>query len=90
VIAVFILNWLVFAFGKSQIQVPLKDCCLGYPTTVPVLAERHKAFRELHPLTATRAQNGFMLAVPIHFTLKQISWCPFIRGLGSVGRWGRY
>jgi hypothetical protein len=65
-----ILNRLIFALGKPQIQVPLQYGCLCHPTPIPVLTERHKAFRELNPLTATRAHNALVLAVPIYFTVK--------------------
>jgi hypothetical protein len=43
-VALLVLYGLVFALWEPQIEVPLKDCCLGYPTPVPVLTERYKAF----------------------------------------------
>jgi hypothetical protein len=68
--ALLVLNRLVFAFRKPQVEVPFHYGCLGYPTPIPVLTERYKAFCELNPFTAAGAHNALVLTMPVNLTVK--------------------
>ena len=53
----------VFAFGNSEIVRELIPRFLCYPTTVPILAIRQKAFCELVPLTRAITNTSSATAI---------------------------
>ena len=87
--ALWIFVGVILALWHRQIQNKLTVRLLSHPTPVPIFAVRHKPFREFNPLTGAIADTGMTLTVPIHLTLKKVSWSPFIRRFGQVCGRGR-
>ena len=78
----------ILALRESEIERELVPRFLCNPTTVPVLAIRQEAFRELVPLTRAITDTSGATAIRVHLVVKEVSLCPLVAWLGRVWKWG--
>jgi hypothetical protein len=74
----------ILTLRDCEIESELVPRFLCYPTTIPVLAIRQEAFRELVPLTRAITDTSGATAIRVHLVIKEVSLCPLVAWLGRV------